>query len=83
MKKEKRYEIIKRGQLDDRDPRGINAIGADEDGYHDVLSDATEVPDAPDVLPDVLPGRTRRPSPAPRSTLNNVFYNNAGKKGKK
>ena len=59
--KKKRYEIYKRGQLDDayRTPKGINALGDPESS----------------VNGDILENASRYETCAPRSSLNNNMYN--------
>ena len=57
--KEKRYQIIKRGELENRDPPGINALGDPESS----------------VNGDILKNRSRFETGAPRSSLNNNVFN--------
>ena len=57
--REKRYQIFKRGELDGRDPPGINALGDPESS----------------VNGDILENRSRYETCAPRSSLNNTVFN--------
>ena len=59
MKKEKRYELYKRGELSDRNPPGINALGDPESS----------------VNGNILENRSRYETGAPRSSLNNQMFN--------
>ncbi len=57
--KEKRYEIFKKGELEGRNPNGINAFSdpqSDENG-------------------NILKNRSKYETCAPRSSLNNNMYN--------
>jgi len=57
--KEKRYQIFKRGELDLRNPEGMNALGDPESN----------------VNGDILENRSKYETCAPRSSLNNNMYN--------
>ena len=58
MKKTKRYEIYKRGELDGRNPPGMNALGAEGE-------EETE---------NVLENASRHEPTLPRSSLNSRMF---------